>query len=95
MLLSKGLNFGIYPLYLNLIEVQKEFENLYQEIRFILNYNQQTEFTQILLNLYSKYKLSYFHMEKHEVTRLSKEEKLALDSLRKDKSITVSKPDIG
>ena len=67
MLLSKGLNFGIYLLYLNLIEVQKEFENLYQEIRSILNYNQQTEFKRILLNLYCEYKLSYFHLRKHEV----------------------------
>ena len=34
-------------------------------------------------------------MRKHDVTGLSKEEKLALDSLRKHKSIIVSKPDKG
>ena len=55
MLLSKGLNFGIYPLYLNLIKVQKEFENLYQEICSILDHNQRTEFKRFLLNLYRKY----------------------------------------
>ena len=49
MLLSKGLNFGIYPLYLNLIEVQKEFENLYQEIRSILDHIQRTEFKRFCL----------------------------------------------
>ena len=92
MLLSKGLNFGIYTLYLNLIEVQKKFENLHQEILSILDHNQRTEFKRILLNLYSKCKSSHFHLRKHDVTGLSKEEKLALDSLRKDKSIIVSKP---
>ena len=34
-------------------------------------------------------------LRKHDVTGLSKEEKLALDSLREDKSIIVSKPDKG
>ena len=90
MLLSKGLNFVIYTLYLNLIEVQKDFENLYQEILSTFDHNQGTKFERILLNLYSKYKSSCFHLRKHDVTGLSKE-KLALDSLRKDKSIIVSK----
>ena len=44
MLLCKGLNFGLYPLYLDLIEVENEFENLYKEIRSILDYYQCTEF---------------------------------------------------
>ena len=66
---------------------------MYQEIRSILDHNQRTEFKRILLNLCNKYKSSYFHLRKHDVTGLSKEEKLALDSLRKDKSIIVSKPD--
>ena len=92
MLFSEGLNFGIYPLYLNLIDVQKEFENFYQEIRSILDHSQPTEFKRILLNLHSKYKSSCFHLRKHDVPGFSKE-KFALDSLRKDKSIIVSKPD--
>ena len=68
---------------------------MYQEIRSILDHNQRTEFKRILLNLYNKYKSSYFHLRKHDVTGLNKEEKFALDSLRKDKSIIVSKPDKG
>ena len=91
MLLSKGLNFGIYTLYPNIIEVQKKFENLHQEILSTLDHNQRTEFKRILLNLYSKCKSSHSHLRKHDVTGLSKE-KFVLDSLRKEKSIIVSKP---
>ena len=47
MLLSKELKFGIYPLYLNLIKVQKEFENFYQSS--ILDHNQQTELNKFCL----------------------------------------------
>ena len=49
MLLSKELKFGIYPLYLNLIKVQKEFENFYQKICRILDHNQQTELNKFCL----------------------------------------------
>ena len=86
----------MYLLHINLFEVLKEFENLYQEIHSFLDHSQQIEFTgkHILLNLYGEYKLSYTHFRKHDVTSLSKEEKnLALDSLCKDKFIMVSKPD--
>ena len=31
-LLSKGLDFAIFPQYLNILDVQAEFENLYHDV---------------------------------------------------------------
>ena len=35
--LNRGLKFGIFPKKINWLNVQTEFENLYQQIRFKLN----------------------------------------------------------
>ena len=38
-LFSKGLDFGIFPNYLNYIDLQTEFESFFQDTAFILNSN--------------------------------------------------------
>ena len=93
--LSKGLNYCIPVPYLDLLNVQTEFENLYQEIRPFLKQQQKTEFKRILINLYSKFKSSYFHFKNTGIQNLTKEEQLSLKSLKNDQSIIICKPDKG
>ena len=56
----KDLDFPIFPQYLNIFDVQAEFENLYHDVRSSLSQPQCTEFKRRPINLYSKYKSTYF-----------------------------------
>ena len=92
-LFSTGLNFAIFPQYLNILDVQAEFENLYHNVQSSLSQPQRTEFKHILINLYNKYKSTYFQMKKNnlfgltstkkEGAKQSSEEKLVLFNLKK------------
>ena len=92
-MLSKGSNYCIPVPYIDLLNVQTEFENLYQEIRPFLKQQQETEFKRILIYLYSKFKSSYFHFKNTGMQNLTKEEQLSLKSLKNDQSIIICKPD--
>ena len=72
----KSLNYCIAVLYLGLLNVQTQFENLFQEIRYLLKQQQKTEFKRILLNLYRKFKSSYFYFKNTGMQNLTKEEQL-------------------
>ena len=50
-LLSKGLDFAIFPQYLNILDVQVEFEKLYHYVRLSLSQPQRTEFKRMLINI--------------------------------------------
>ena len=93
--LNKGLNYSILSPHLDLLNLQTEFENLYQEIRPILQQPQRTELKRMLLNFYSKYKSSYFHYRKNGFHNISQDEENALKSLKNDSSIVICKPDKG
>ena len=76
-----------------MINVQTEFENLYQELRPALSQKKRKEFKSILLNLYNKYVSSFFYLRKHSDANLLPEEKEALENLKKDNTIVICKPD--
>ena len=58
--LNNGLQFGILPSKFDFLQTQASFERLYQESRPYLNYCDRIELKQIIMNMYSKYKLGYF-----------------------------------
>ena len=91
--LSKGLDYCIFPQSVNIIHVQTEFENLYQELRPALSQKKRKEFKRILLNLCNKYVSSFFYLRKHSDANLLPEEKEALENLKKDNTIVICKPD--
>ena len=60
-LLSKGLDFAIFPQYLVILDVQAEFEKLYHDIRSSLSQPQRTEFKLMLINIYWQYFIPLCH----------------------------------
>ena len=93
--LNHGLQFGILPLKFNFIDVQAEFENLYRQVRSHLQNTKRILFKTKLINLYSKYKSTYFYDKLCGNTRLSPPEMKALLSIRQNKSLIIYKPDKG
>ena len=93
--LNYGLKFGVFPSFFNHIKVQTEFEDLYQQVRPHLDNNERIEFKSRLINLYSKYKSSFFYKRSHQDLGLSHEERVVLENLSKDKTIIICKPDKG
>ena len=84
--------------------MQTEFENLYRQVRpskyFISSYlylqnTQRLLFKTKLINLYSKYKSTYFYYKQHGNIGISQKEMEALKSLKNDKSIIMCKADNG
>ena len=74
--IRKGLNYRIAVPYLGLPHVQTQFENLFQKFRYLFKQQQKTEFKRILINLYYKFKSSYFHFKNTGMQNLTKEEQL-------------------
>ena len=81
--------------FLQSYKVQTEFEDLYQKVRPHLDNNERIEFKSRLINLYSKYKSSFFYKRSHQDLGLSHEERVVLENLSKDKTIIICKPDKG
>ena len=93
--LNHGLQFGILPLKFNFIDVQTEFENLYRQVRPHLQNTKRILFKTKLINLYNKYKSTYFYDKLCGNTGLSTPEMEALLSIREDKWLIICKPDKG
>ena len=64
-LFSKGLDFVIFPQYLNILDVQAEFEKLYHDVRSSLSQPQRTEFKRMLINIYWQ----YFILLRHKLSK--------------------------
>ena len=89
--LNHGLQFEILPTKFNFIDAQAEFENLYRHVRPRLQNAKRLLFKTKLINLYNKYKTTYFYNKPHGNIGISPEEMEALHSLKKDKSINICK----
>ena len=93
--LNHGLQFGILPLKFNFIDVETEFESLYRQVRPHLQNTKRILFKTKLINLYNKYKSTYFYDKLCGNTRLSTPEMKALLSIRQNKSLIICKSDKG
>ena len=93
--LNHGLRFGILPLKFNFIDVQTEFKNIYRQARPHLQNTKRILFKTELINLYNKFKSTYFYDKLCRNTRLSTPEMKALLSIRQNKSLIICKPDKG
>ena len=95
--LNNGLQFGILPSKFDFLQAQASFERLYQESRPYLNCCDRIELKQIIMNMYSKYKLGYFFTKQqdkiHGTGNLATKQREALFNLRKDSSLMIGKPD--
>ena len=85
----------MFPSFFNHIKVQTEFEDFYQQVRPHLDNNERIEFKSRLINLYSKYKSSFFYKRSHQDLGLSHKERVVLENLSEDKTIINCKPDKG
>ena len=75
--------------------MQTEFESLYRQVRPHLQNTKRMLFKTKLINLYNKYKSTYFYDKSCGNTGLSPPEMEALLSIREDKSLMICKPDKG
>ena len=93
--LNKGLNFNILPNYFDFLQVQASFERLYQETRQFLSCTDRIEFKRIIINLYSKYKSSYFFSKNRKQFNINEDIIAALKKLSRNASLIICKPDKG
>ena len=91
--LNRGLKFGIFPQRINLLNIQAEFESLYQQIRFYLNSKDRLETKVKLISLYKRYKSAFFYDKKTEKYSLPSAELKALESLIQGNSLVICKLD--
>ena len=71
----------ILPTRFNFIDVQTEFENLYRQVRPRLQNTKRLLFKTKLINLYNKYKSTYFCNKQHGNVGISPEEMEAVADL--------------
>ena len=93
--LNHGLQFGILPTKFNFNEVQAEFENLYRQVRPHLQHTKRVLFKTKLMNLYNKYKSTYFYDKSHGKIGMPQDEMQALKALKEDEDLIICKPDKG
>jgi len=94
-LLSKGLEFGIFPKFLNLIDVQAEFEALFQQVAPHLDNNKEKiKFKGLLHSSYSDFTNNFF-FNKRTDKYFSKHDHDILTKFSKLKNIVISKADKG
>ena len=94
-LLNQGLNYSFFPEKLNISQVRTEFEYIYKQIRYYLNNSTRIVFKQKLMGLYERYVPTFFQQKGRHPSSLSEMQRNALQSLRDDSSIVISKPDKG
>ena len=75
--------------------MQTEFENLYPQVRPRLQNTKRLWFKTKLINLYNKHKSTYFCNKQHGNIGISPKEMEALNSLKKDRFITICKAEKG
>ena len=94
-LLNQGLNHSFFPEKLNISQVRTEFEYIYKPIRHYLNNSNRIVLKQKLMGLYERYVTTFFQQKGRHPSSLSEMQRNALQSLRDDSSIVISKPDKG
>ena len=94
-LVNKGLDFAHFPLNLNIPRIRVEFKYLYRQIRSFLSASNRLLFKQKLMTLYSRYTGNFFQQRRKYPFSLSDEQFKALQNLKHDKSIIVSRLDKG
>ena len=93
--INKGLDFAHFPLHLSIPRIRVEFEYLYRQIRSFLSASNRLLFKQKLMTLYSRFTGNFFQQQRKHSFSLSDEQFKALQNLKQDKSIIVSRLDKG
>ena len=90
------LTHSIFPEKLNIFQVRTEFEFIYiNQIRHCLNNSNRIVFKQKLMSLYERYVTIFFQQNGRHPSSFSQVQRNALQSLRDDSSVVISKPDKG
>ena len=92
-LLNRGLDFCFYPTKLRLNNVRAEFENVYYHLKRLLPPCDLLALKQKLMSLYGRYVSTFFHDRLRHNNAMTRQERDALQSLRSDDTIVVTKPD--
>ena len=94
-LLNKGLNFAHFRLNLNISRIIVQFECLHRQIRSFLTASNRLLFKQKLMTLYNRYTGNFFQQRQKHPFSLSDEQFKALQNLKQDRSVIVSRLDKG
>ena len=92
-LFSKGLDFGVFPKFLNYVDIQSELENLYEEVLdYLPNTSYKIRFKTLLLSCYSDITGTFNFLRN---TKLSEKEHLIIDKFNKMDNIMILTADKG
>ena len=90
---SKGLDFGIFPKFLNYVDVQTELENLYEGVsEFLPNSSDKIKFKTLLLTCYSEL-IGAFKFLRN--SKISEKEHIIIDKFNKMENIMILTADKG